>query len=283
MTLEDVKYRFNPVYLLPILASLFFGLGCAWVLTLQQKEVVIPDNVHAVPLPDNTATGPLGNAMFFMILIAISATMFYFLLKQKNLKAIKVIIFLAMSAASMMLSMIYLSIFLVNLNFYNFPLIIGLSLFITVLFNLAIFKYTKVQSIAVICLGGAFGALFSFLLPLYSTIAILIVIAIYDIFAVYRGPVGKIAQSGMEQLNGLSYSFKDMQMGLGDLFFYAILTCNMFYNFPDSPLPTIMAIIGICAGAVITFFMLEKKGIFPGLPFPIALGLALGFITAMLI
>jgi hypothetical protein len=44
-----------------------------------------------------------------------------------------------------------------------------------------------------------------------------------------------------------------------------------------------MAVVGICIGAMITFFILEKKEIFPGLPFPIALGLALGLITSVLV
>jgi hypothetical protein len=35
----------------------------------------------------------------------------------------------------------------------------------------------------------------------------------------FIGPVGKIAESGLDQLSGLSYAFKDIQMGLGDLMF----------------------------------------------------------------
>jgi len=281
MASEAAKFKVNPVYLLPILASILVGLGCAWLLKPQQGPYV-PELPPITPLPDNTISGPLINAIFFMTLVAISATMFYFLLKKNNVRIIKIVIFSIMTMASMLLSIIYLSTLLVSTNFYSFPLIVGLSILITALFDLAIFKYTKAQSIAVICLGGAFGALFSLLLPLYSAIAILIVIAIYDIFAVYRGPVGKIAQNGIDQLSGLSYSFKDIQMGLGDLFFYTVLTCIMFFNF-TSLLPTIMAIIGICVGSIITFFMLDKKGIFPGLPFPIAIGLIFGFITALFI
>ena len=41
--------------------------------------------------------------------------------------------------------------------------------------------------------------------------------------------------------------------------------------------------IGIAAGSIITFFMLEKRGIFPGLPFPILLGLTGGLITGFFI
>jgi hypothetical protein len=37
------------------------------------------------------------------------------------------------------------------------------------------------------------------------------------------------------------------------------------------------------AGSIITFFMLQKKEIFPGLPFPILLGLAGGLIVGFLL
>jgi presenilin-like A22 family membrane protease len=137
--------------------------------------------------------------------------------------------------------------------------------------------------VAVVALGGALGIFFGFSIPLYSAVLILVFLAVYDVFAVYRGPVGKIAASGLDQLQGLSFSFKDIQMGLGDLVFYSMLMGVMFFSFLPSILPTIMAIIGIIAGSIITFFALERKGIFPGLPFPIVLGLALGLITGFLL
>jgi presenilin-like A22 family membrane protease len=160
------------------------------------------------------------------------------------------------------------------------------------LFDLAIFRFGGVaRNAAVICVGGALGIFFgSSILQfggLYSVILILAFLAVYDVFAVYRGPVGKIAQSSdFDELQGLSFSFKDIQMGLGDLVFYSMLIGAMFFNFIGSSwgvLPSLVAIIGILAGSIITFFMLERKGMFPGLPFPILLGLAGGLITGFLI
>ena len=93
----------------------------------------------------------------------------------------------------------------------------------------------------------------------------------------------------MEQLQGLSFSFKDIQMGLGDLVFYSMLTGAMFFASIDSYasplgiLPCLISIVGIMAGSIITFFMLERRGIFPGLPFPIMLGLAGGLIMGLVI
>ncbi len=272
---ED-KFKVSLVYLIPILASLIFGLGCAWLLVPQQASVI-----PVTPFPDDTASGPWGNAIYFVILIAVSATIFYFLLKRKSMKIIKALIVVAMTTASLLLSLVYLSAIFAYIQFNTDLIVIGLSILITVLFVLAIFKYTKARNAAVIGLGGALGVFFGFSIPLFSAVLILIFLAVYDIIAVYRGPVGKIAQSGLDELSGLSYAFKDIQMGLGDLVFYSMLTGSMFFRFSDSLLPTIMSMVGICIGSIITLLMLEKRGVFPGLPFPIALGLAGGLITAL--
>jgi presenilin-like A22 family membrane protease len=189
-----------------------------------------------------------------------------------------------MTTASLLLSLVYLDAILAYVTIpYVDILIIALSIAITVLFDLAIFRFSKARNVAVIGLGGALGVFFGYSIPLYSAVLILAFLAVYDVFAVYRGPVGKIAQSGLDKLSGLSFSFKDIQMGLGDLVFYSMLTGSMFFSFPNSILPVAMSVVGILAGSIITFFILEKKGIFPGLPFPIMLGLALGLATAFLL
>ena len=249
----------------------------------QPQSTAIP----VTPIPDNTPAGPFGNALYFVVLVAISATVFYLLLKRRSKRIIKGLIVVAMTTASLLLSLVYLNAIL---NYFpsldTLLILVVLSVAITVLFDLAIFRLGSIpRNVAVVCIGGALGIFFGFSIPLYSAVLILAFLAVYDVFAVYRGPVGKIAQSsaGMDQLQGLSFSFKDIQMGLGDLVFYSMLTGAMFFSFLPSILPTIAAIIGIMAGSIITFFMLEKKGIFPGLPFPIMLGLAGGLITGLLI
>ena len=277
------KFKFQIVYLVPILASLVFGLGCAYLLSPQPQSTAIP----VTPIPDNTPAGPFGNALYFVVLVAISATVFYLLIKRRSKRIIKGLIVVAMTTAALLLSVVYLNAIL---NYFpsldTLLILVPLSVAITVLFDLAIFRLGSIpRNVAVVCIGGALGIFFGFSIPLYSAVLILAFLAVYDVFAVYRGPVGKIAQSsaGMDQLQGLSFSFKDIQMGLGDLVFYSMLTGAMFFSFLPSILPTIAAIIGITAGSIITFFMLEKKGIFPGLPFPIMLGLAGGLITGLVI
>jgi presenilin-like A22 family membrane protease len=275
---ETAKFKVRPVYLLPILASLIFGLFCAYVLKAGQTEVI-----PVAPIPETTPGAPFGNASYFVILIAISATLFYLLIKRGSMKIIKYMIALAMTTASFFLSLVYL--YAIFSSFANVNLIVlPLSIAITVLFDLAIFKYPgKPRNLAVILLGGALGVFFGASIPLYSAILILVFLAVYDVIAVYRGPVGKIAQNGLDQLSGLSYSFRDIQMGLGDLVFYSMLSGSMIFSFPTTILPCLISNVGIIIGSVLTFFMLQKKGMFPGLPFPIMLGLAGGLIVGFLL
>ncbi len=275
--LEEDTFKFQFVYLLPIFASMLFGLGCAYLLIPQQS-------IPITPIPESTPGAPGLNALYFVILIAIAATMFYFLIKRKNKNIIKALILVALTTASLLLSLVYVSALLAYFSSsFDFYILIASAIIITILFDLAIFSLgSKARNIAVVCVGGALGIFFGFSIPLFSAIAILAFLAVYDVIAVYKGPVGKIAQSGLDQLQGLSFSFKDIQMGLGDLVFYSMLTGTIFFSFLPEFIPTVMAVLGILAGSVITFYMLEKKGIFPGLPFPIMLGLALGLATGFL-
>ena len=276
---EQDKFKFEIIYLVPILASLIFGLGCAYLLAPQETG-----GIQAVPIPGDTPGASIGNGLYFVILIALAATVFYVLIKRKNKRVIKGLIVLSMTTASLLLSVVYL---LAVFPYFDgvYYVIAALAVAITVLFDLAIFRLGSVpRNLVVVCLGGALGIFFAKYVPMSSAIVLLIFLAVYDVIAVYKGPVGKIAQSsGLDILQGLSFSFKDIQMGLGDLVFYSMMMGVMVFSFPQSILPTVAAIVGILAGSIITFFALEKKGIFPGLPFPIMLGLGAGLIAALLL
>ena len=280
----EQNFKFQSIYLLPILASLAFGLLCALLLAPHQADLVF----QSAPVGEDTAGAPLYNALYFVVLLAISATVFYILLKRKSKKLISILITVAMTTAALLVSFVYLTAALYNVPYGDW-LLLPLVITVTVLFDLAIFKFGgAARNIAVICIGGALGIYLgsSFLqyAGLLSVIVILVFLSLYDIVAVYRGPVGKIAENnGLDQLSGLSFSFKDIQMGLGDLVFYSVLTGAIYFQFAYSVLPVLASIVGIMIGSVITFYMLEKRGIFPGLPFPIMLGLALGLAVGFLL
>jgi presenilin-like A22 family membrane protease len=266
------------VYLVPVLVSLLFGLGCAYLLLSQP-----PPLIDVTPFSGNSPSAPIGNAFYFVVLIALSAMVFYILLKRRSRKLIFALIALALTTASLLLSLIYLSAVFSYAPEWN-VLVLPLSILLTVIFDISIFKLGgKARNTAVVLLGGGLGVFFSASIPFLSAVVILVFLTVYDVFAVYYGPVGKITLLGLDHLQGLSYSFKSVQMGLGDLVFYSMLTGSMLFEFQPDLLPCLVSMIGITVGSFLTLLILEKKGIFPGLPFPIVLGLAAGFLISLVV
>ena len=269
------KINLGLIRLAPILASLLFGVFCAFLILASSIET------YAVtPFPEGV--GSVGNAFYFVILVGLGASMLYLLLRKRNHKLINLIIGFALTTAVFLLSVIYLS---AAFSLFIVPhvetLILTLSVFITAIVDFIIFKtHSKFCDVVILCLGGGLGAFLGFSIPTLSSFLILSFLAVYDAFAVYRGPVGKIAHSGLEQLKGLSFSFKDIQMGLGDLTFYSMLSGHMLLYFGF--FPCLASLIGILVGCLLAFKMLQKRGMFPGLPFPILFGLTAGFLVSLI-
>jgi presenilin-like A22 family membrane protease len=267
-------FRAGLIHLTPVLASLLFGVLCAFLLLASSMQLY-----SVAPFSDD-AVGSFGNALYFVVLVGTGATLLFFLLKRKNRRLIAIFTGFALSTAVFVLSLIYLSALSSLFSLLQIEVSISASAVLTVVAGYIVFgTRSRVGDLIVLLLGGALGAFLGASIQTLSTALILCFLAVYDIVAVYRGPVGKIASIGLEHFRGLSFSFRDIQMGLGDLTFYSMLVGHMLLNFGF--FPCLASIIGILAGCFLAFKMLEKRGIFPGLPFPIIFGLTLGFLTSL--
>jgi len=260
-------FKAKLIHLTPILASLLFGMLCTFLISTSSIELY-----RITILPEDNI-GPLLNAGYFVVLVGVGAFLLYLLLKRKSHNLITVITGFALTTAVFMLSFIYL---FATLSRFSIPYIDAFilisSLLITILVDFTIFRVqSRVYNFIVLCLGGALGAFLGVSIPTLSAILILCFLAVYDVFAVYRGPVGKIARNGLDKLRGLSFSFKDIQIGLGDLTFYSMLASRVFYD--SGLLFCFASTVGVLIGVFLAFKMLENKGMFPGLPLPIVLGL----------
>jgi presenilin-like A22 family membrane protease len=278
LTGQPEKFKAQIVYLAPIVASLLFGLLCA---TLLQKPTPSAPPVYPVtPISQTTPEGPYFNAIYFVVIIGVGASVLYLLIKYRNRKTLNFLTGFAITTAFVLLSYVYFS---TALSFLQDSLLIttALAIVVTVVADFVIFKVGGRASDAVVVgLGGALGVFLGANLNIPTALLILSFLAVYDIIAVYRGPVGKIANSGLDQLKGLSFSFKEFQMGLGDLVFYSLLAGTMFINL--NLVACLASMVGILVGSYLTFLVLEKREVFPGLPFPIALGIAFGVIAGLL-
>lgn len=269
-------FKAEAIHLAPILASLSFGAFCAFLIWISNVKVY-----GVTPFPESVY-GSLGNALYFVVLVGVGASLLYLVLKRRSRRLIALITGFALTSSVFMLSVIYLFAAFSRFTVPNMEIFIFvLGMLITVLADFAIFRlHSRVCDLAVLFLGGALGTFLGASIPTLSTVLILGFLAVYDAFAVYRGPVGKIARSGLEQFRGLSFSFRNVQMGLGDLTFYSMLSGHMFLYF--GLMSCVASIVGILFGCLLAFKMLERKGMFPGLPFPIFLGLVASLLISLI-
>jgi presenilin-like A22 family membrane protease len=270
------SFKADFVHLVPILISLLFGVLCAFLLLDSSVGIY-----NVTPFSEG-AVGSIGNALYFVILVGVGASLLFFLIKRRSHRLIMFVTGFALTTAVFMLSLFYLfSAFANSATSSLEGVIVVAAIVITILADIVIFtKRSRVYDIVVLCLGGALGTFLGASIPTLSALLILCFLAVYDTFAVYRGPMGKIARSGLDQLRGLSFSFREIQMGLGDLTFYSMLSGHMLLNF--GLISGLAAIIGVLLGCFLAFKMLEKYGMFPGLPFPIFLGITAGLLVLLL-
>jgi len=81
---EQDKFRFEFVYLVPDTGKHDFRFRLCLPVDSSTGNAI-----PVTPIPESTPGAPFGNAIYFVILVAISATLFYILLKRKSKKSLK--------------------------------------------------------------------------------------------------------------------------------------------------------------------------------------------------
>ncbi len=275
--MAEKEFRAAPVYIVPIFASLLVGIACAFLVMLSEADLSA-----AVGFPEE-GVGSLYTASLFVLAAGFGATMIYFLLKRGVYRFIRLLMGAAFSILSFSLVTLYSGLAVAVLNVsVPYSAVLFLAFLAAVFVVLEVFvRKGRFYVVIVLMLGGGAGALLGASIPVFSAVLILLFLAVYDVVAVFRGPVGKIAASGLEHLPGASFSFKDIHVGLGDLTFYSMLVSNMLLSFGWQV--CIAAACGVLLGSLLSFKMVEKKGMFPGLPFSVLLGLFAGFVVSVLV
>jgi len=229
--------------------------------------------VGPVTVLPETGVGPWVNAVIFVSASGSAATLIYFLLKRHVYHVIRFILAMAFSILAFFLSILYISMVFQVMQFDVYPwIVLVFSISVTALVVVqVILKRIAGGEVVILILGGASGAFLGRVVPMSSALLILALLALYDVIAVFRGPVGKIAKKGLEHLPGASFAFRDIHVGLGDLVFYSMLVDRVFLSYGWGA--CLASMIGVLFGALLSFRLVEREGIFPGLPLPIIFGL----------
>ncbi len=245
----------------------------------------------------------LWNGIIFTALAGFSSFIIIFLVKKKGIDVLKYIFGASFGFIGFFLTIFFGEIIL-YLIFYNFFYDYGLQYMISIyilyigsaIFTvLMIYRYltTKsfiVKNCIVLYIGLLIGAMMGTVMPLWTTVAILIGISCWDIFAVKhkRGPIKEmidIASEGTteeslseEEVNAkiesgeIEYDTSKLEIGIGDLAFYSMLTsCALIQT--SNVVVMILTALAIIIGTGITISGLRRNKILPGLPISIFLGL----------
>jgi presenilin-like A22 family membrane protease len=270
------KFQARPHQLIP--EALSVSLAGALTYSLQASNAPI---VPITIFPETTS-GVTLNASIFVVLMAAMATVMYFFIKF-GLKrivryAINVALFVLVFFLFTWYGSLYSNLLPPALASSLWPWLLVSALGAVVL-GFTVYKLKGVPHLAaIIVIGGMTGTFLGVSIPTLTAVVLLLALAGYDLFAVYKGPIGKMAETAdLEEFTGAVFTYGDLTVGMGDMVFYSMLASIAMVNF--GPLPFVAAALGVIIGAYLGFKMLEGRDMFPGLPFAVVLGLALMYVT----
>jgi hypothetical protein len=121
-------------------------------------------------------------------------------------------------------------------------------------------------------LSAEVGSYFASAIPLYTALILPLVFAVYDIYAVFAGPLKQLVKVAPDQvLSAVTSQLGEFSIGTGDTIFYSMLPALALFQF--NLYDALYTLAAVDVGVVITLYLLSRSKLLPGLPIPMALGL----------
>ena len=256
-------------------------------------------------------TAGLINGLIFVLIAAISSFIIIFLVKKFGIGVLKFVFGFSFGFLGFILTYFFAEI-ITYLIFYNLPnteivfiyyiivsyiILFGSGAFIIfMLYKYFTTKSYLTKNFFVLYVSFLVGAMFGVIMPLWTTLAILIGFSIWDIFAVKAksGPIKQMIDIASQnntdeelseeelakkiESGEAIYDTSKLEIGIGDLAFYSMLTSAALI-ITGSLIVMILTAIAIMIGTGITIQGLKKNKILPGLPISIFLGIGTMLLT----
>jgi hypothetical protein len=258
---------------------------CALVFTYFIAPVTVPSGLTYAP--DGSST--LGSATSAIVLVtgAFATTLVaVWLIRRKRASIFTWVIFIATSFALFLMTLLTAST--VASYFLDANSALGLSIVIAAVVTVAFAFVTRVPKFYVAgplitgLLSAEVGSIFASTIPLLTALLLAALFSVYDIYAVFRGPLKQLVTIAPTQaLAAVTSRVGDFTLGTGDTIFYSMLPAiallqsgavaasSVGFNLPFA----ISTMVAIDVGVVITLYLLSRSKMLPGLPIPMALGL----------
>ncbi|WP_457559316.1 hypothetical protein [Candidatus Harpocratesius sp.] len=325
-------FRIKVIYvLIPILISIGTATFLGWA-----AKVEADININVAPYPNENNIGEILYNGFMPVLIsAVFITIIYFLIKKFGMIAFKIIMGIVIFFYSWYGLIFFITVFFtiylnnvpeesINFAWFN-GLYLGffygsIILFIVLMVFFFSNKLSLKQRNAIVLFYSIFmGAIIGISLPTWTTFAFAIFLSIWDLFTVFKGPLGKIGQMiqdnqlethkriknmleegkiGIDQVGDyeqfvslqikndeegeIDYKKVEVELGSGDLILYSALVANVFINYGSWFLAGLV-IFGVILGAILTLYLLlSKKRMLPALPFSMLFGIIFFFVGILM-
>jgi len=224
----------------------------------------------------NTPAGATVNALILVVFAFALTLGMVWLLRRKMVTSFKLVIFGSVAFSAFILTMVTADVFAIEYlpAALELPIAFGVPAVVVALIAYTIFlKNRPWLSTAILAFVGAeVGSFFAETLSPWTALALPIAFSVYDIYAVFRGPLKALigTEPGIA-LVGMSIKAGQFTVGLGDIVFYTLLPSLALYQYGLAP--SLYTILAIDVGMAITLFLLSRKRLLPGLPIPMLLGI----------
>lgn len=276
------KKRITPTNLIQALLVVVVIQVAALLITYENLPTYQATGPPALP-GGSGATGSAVNVIVYIGFAFAATLLLLWLLRRKMVSSFRVLIFTSLAISAFALTFITSDGF-----FYQYleptaelaaDLIVSLAVVVLIGYTIFVKNRPWLSTVVIAFVGAEVGSFFA-TLPLTTALLLPIAFAVYDIYAVFKGPLKSLIGTGEKvALVGMSIRAGEFTLGLGDVVFYTMLpSLPLAQLAAGSPSTTVLtwafATLAVMdVGVVATLILLSKKRLLPGLPIPMMLGI----------
>ncbi|MCS4539246.1 MAG: hypothetical protein HYU03_00945 [Thaumarchaeota archaeon] len=222
-----------------------------------------------------SSLGSAGNALILVAFVFATTLLALFLVRRNKVNLFRLLIFTGTLVAIFVLTLLAADNFLSPLFGERVSTTLSLTLAVVLAAILAastfIARLASLRSVVTVLLSAEVGSYLASTIPFLTAILIPVVFSIYDIYAVFKGPLKHLISISPENIGPISTRVGEFTIGVGDTVFYSMLPSLVFFQF--NLVCAIITALAVNAGVVFTLYALARSRMLPGLPIPMGMGL----------
>ena len=276
------KKRITPTNLIQALLVVVLIQIAALLITYQNLPTYQAEGPPTLITGGTGATGSAVNVVFYVGFAFAATLLLLWLLRRKMVSSFRLLIFTSLAISAFSLTFITSDSFFSQYLQPTAELAadLAVSLAVVALIGYTIFVKNRpwLSTIVIAFVGAEVGSFFA-TLPLATALLLPIAFAVYDIYAVFMGPLKSLIGTGENvALVGMSIKAGEFTLGLGDVVFYTMLPSLPLAQFVARSSMNVAATWAFATlavmdvGVVATLFLLSRRRLLPGLPIPMVLG-----------